>query len=255
MTEVSGIEIVWVSLGGILSGVLNTLASSGSAVTLPLLVFVGLPPSVANATNRIGIVAGAVTSTAMFHREGLLDLRRATKICVWPWLGTIGGVLAATRITDDATQLTILVAVVLAFVMILLGSKRFLKQVEGEPKGVTPVSALILVGVGFWAGFIVLDSATYLLLALVLGLNFSLKHANAVKAYALLGIAVISVLIFWGHHQLDWLAGLLLAVGNAVGAAIGARAAVLPNADVWVYRLLVAVVSLELAKMGYDYLA
>ena len=253
MTEVSGLEIVWVLLGGVLSGILNTLASSGSAVTLPLLVFVGLHPSVANATNRIGIVAGAVTSTMMFHKEGLLDLKQATKVCVWPWLGTIGGAVAATHITDDATQLTIMIAVVLAFILILVGSKRFLKEVEGEPRAMGPGKALRLLAVGFWAGFIVLDSATYLLLALVLGLNYSLKHANAVKPCALLGIALLSVLVFWGHHQLDWLAGLLLAAGNVVGAAIGARAAILPNADVWVYRLLVTVVSLELLKMGYDY--
>ena len=60
---------LYAALGGILSGVLNTLASSGSAVTLPLLVWLGVTPTVANATNRLGIVTGALTSTLVFHRN------------------------------------------------------------------------------------------------------------------------------------------------------------------------------------------
>lgn len=253
MNEVTGMEIVWVLLGGVLSGFLNTLASSGSAVTLPLLVFVGLSPSVANATNRIGIVMGAVTSTAMFYKEGLLKLKPVLRACVWPWAGAFLGAEAATRVSDRATELTILVAVLLAFILVIFGAKRFLRTPTEPPKHPSLRDGLILFVVGVWAGYIVLDSATYLLLALVLCLNLDLKHANAYKAVSLLGIALISIIVFQSHHQLNLTAGVMLAVGNVVGAWAGAKCAVLPHAEKWVYRLLVFIVSAELLKMIHDF--
>jgi len=251
--ELSGLTPLWILIGGVLSGFMNALASSGSAVTLPLLMFVGLPANVANATNRLGIITGALTSVLVFRREGLLDWKPALKICLWPWLGAVVGAIMATRITNKATELTIFVAVVLAFVLILVGSKRFLRPVTGSPKPLGLVQAVILFAVGIWAGFIVLDSATYLLLALVLGLNVELRQANAYKALSLLGIAVLSVLVFWEHHQLHLGAGALLAVGNVVGAWLGTRCAVLKGSEVWVYRLLVLIISLELLKLGYGF--
>jgi uncharacterized membrane protein YfcA len=183
----------------------------------------------------------------------LLEWKPALKICLWPWLGAIVGAVLATRITDKATELTIFVAVLLAFVLILVGSKRFLRPVTGPPRHLGLIQAAVLFAVGIWAGFIVLDSATYLLLALVLGLNIDLRQANAYKALSLLGIALLSVVVFWEHHQLHLGAGALLAVGNVLGSWLGTRCAVLKGSEVWVYRLLVSIISLELLKLGYSF--
>lgn len=81
--------------------------------------------------------------------------------------------------------------------------------------------------VGVWARFIVLDSATFLLLALVLGLNLNLRQANAYKSLALLGMAFLSILVFWENGELNLAAGALLAIDNLAGAWIGARCALM----------------------------
>lgn len=252
MGELSQLELFYAFLGGCLGGFLNTLASSGSAVTLPLLVFLGLHPLAANATNRLGIVTGALTSVWIFHREGVLDYKPALKVCLWPWAGAALGAYLATRISDQQTEEVILVAVIASFILILMGSRRFLLASVAEPKSLGAKWAAILFLIGVWAGFIVLDSATFLLLAFVLGLGIELKHANAYKALALLGIALISVVVFWGNSALDWSVGAALAVGNVVGSAVAARCAVLKGANVWVYRLFVLVVTLELVKMVWQ---
>lgn len=248
-------QILAILLGGVLSGFLNTLASSGSAVTLPLLMFIGLHPGVANATNRMGIISGALTSVLVFRREALLPWKPALRICLWPWMGAIAGAAAASRISDRATEETIFAAVIFAFFLVLKGSKKFLRPVVGDPKQLRWPHALLLFAVGVWAGFIVLDSATFLLLAMVLALNIDLRHANAYKSLALLGISSLSVLVFWESHLLNLPAGALLAAGNLVGAWVGARCSVLKGSDVWVYRLLVTVISLELCKLTYQMLA
>ena len=62
---------------GFLAGLINTLASSGSAVTLPLLVFMGLPANVANGTNRVPLFIGRLASIAAFHPDVILTPHNA----------------------------------------------------------------------------------------------------------------------------------------------------------------------------------
>lgn len=236
-------------LGGILSGVLNTLASSGSAVTLPLLVFLGMHETMANATNRLGIIFGTVTSVWVFHRKGLLNWRLAGPIAGLITLGAALGAWVASRISDHSTHQAITVAIVVAFILIALGSKRFLRETEGEPRAVNLVRALLLLGVGFWTGFIVLDSATYMLLALVLAFNINLTYANPIKALCLLTCCTISTLIFAAHGQIRWDLGIALGFGNVLGSWGAAHFASRPESRVWVFRVLVLVVGGEMLAL------
>src|SRR5437899_12849925 len=69
------VEIFVIVAAGLVSGFVNTLASSGSAVTLPLMIFRGLPATVANRTNRVPLLAGALAALLAFHRSGVLERR------------------------------------------------------------------------------------------------------------------------------------------------------------------------------------
>ena len=112
-----------------------------------------------------------------------------------------------------------------------------------------------LLGVGFWLGFIVLDGATYLLLVLILMFRYDLIHANALKA--LLGVAttLVPILMFAGHGSIRWPQGLVLSAGSVVGGYIGARLTMHERAKYWVYRILVAVLILEIIHLGIQYVA
>lgn len=236
-------------LGGIFSGVLNTLASSGSAVTLPLLVFLGVHPTAANATNRLGIVFGSLTSVWVFHRKGLLPWSLSGPIAALVTGGAAAGAWFASRLSDTSTHEVITAAVVIAFLLILLGSKRFLRETQGEPRPLNAARALLLLAVGFWTGFIVLDSATYMLLSFVLAFNINLTYANPIKAFCLLSCCLISTLVFAVHGQIRWDLGMALGVGNILGSWVAAHFASRPESKVWVYRLLVLVVGGELLAL------
>ena len=56
---------------GFLAGVINTLAGGGSLFTLPVLIFLGLPPNIANGTNRIAIVMQSLTGTLGYKSKGV----------------------------------------------------------------------------------------------------------------------------------------------------------------------------------------
>jgi uncharacterized membrane protein YfcA len=149
----------------------------------------------------------------------------------------------------------IIAAVVIAFFLLLIKPGRWLKAQSAETvqlKGKW-IQMLILIGVGFWAGFIVLDSATYMLFALVLGFGYDLIRANAVKALFLFSVSFSSLLIFYVHHEVNWQIGGLLAVGSVFGGWLGARIASKEWAKIWVYRTLVIIILAEILHLIYKF--
>src|SRR5258708_22686242 len=87
--------VLAILIGGLACGFVNTLASSGSAISLPLLLFLALPEIAANATNRLSVLFGSLIALQTFHAEGQMEWRAAGKMAVPPTLGSIVGVVAA----------------------------------------------------------------------------------------------------------------------------------------------------------------
>jgi uncharacterized protein len=84
-------EIAVIVAAGVNSGFISTLASSGSAVTLPLMILIGLPATVANGTNRLPLLAGAIAALMTFHCAGVIDWRNGLILSIPVVAGTIGG--------------------------------------------------------------------------------------------------------------------------------------------------------------------
>ncbi|MDW7712386.1 MAG: TSUP family transporter, partial [Deferrisomatales bacterium] len=97
---------------GLVAGTINVVAGGGSFLTLPVLIFVGLPPTIANATNRVGVLLQNVGAVWGFHRHGVLDWRSVAWAAFPAALGSLLGTWAALRVGDEAFQR------ILAFLMI-----------------------------------------------------------------------------------------------------------------------------------------
>ena len=150
------IELVIAAFGGFLCGFLNTVASSGSAVTLPLLVFMGLTPIVANATNRVPVVVAALIATITFLRAKVIDWQIAIKILIPVVLGSIAGAAFVDTLQQEQIKFLISVAVLLAFVLLFSGLKKILQKEFEQGARFRFVEIIVLFLVGFWLGLIVL---------------------------------------------------------------------------------------------------
>jgi uncharacterized protein len=243
------VEIAVIVAAGVISGFINTLASSGSAVTLPLMILIGLPATVANGTNRLPLLAGAIAALITFHRAGVIDGRNGLILSIPVVAGTIGGASLASVLAAKTMGWAVVVAVIAAFAMLVSNPKRFLRPAaEGGPS-VSLINAAIFVPIGLWAGFIVLDSATYMLLGLVVVIGYDLIRANGIKSLFLLWISLASLLVFYVDGEINWRVGLWLSVGSVGGAAIGGLLATKEWAKVWVFRLLVVVILAEIVQL------
>lgn len=248
------IELVIAAFGGFLCGFLNTVASSGSAVTLPLLVFMGLSPIVANATNRVPVVVAAFIATISFLRAKVIDWKIAIKILIPTVLGSIVGAEFVDTLPQENIKLLISVAVLLAFLLLFSGLKKILQKEFEEVTHFRLIENIILFLVGFWLGLIVLDGATYLLLALIVFVRLPLVKANAYKNLVLFVTSAIALSVFARNGEVNWEIGGVMAVGAVLGGLIGARFALNPIAKVWTFRFLVIIISLELVHIGMQYI-
>lgn len=239
-------------LAGVALGLLNTVSSSGSAVSLPILLALGFPASIANATNRVPVLAGLAIALWRFQRAEAIPWRLSLKLLPGMLLGTLIGtglsLLASMMELVGAIQF----ALIAALVLLLIKPQRWLGRTGFDPDNVKVDLRLqlVFVAIGIWAGFIVLDTSTYVLLSLVLLSGISLVQANGVKIVLMGAASLLSVILFVADGQVNWMAALPLSAGSVVGSMIGSKLALGPAAQQWIYRLLLVTISAELVAMA-----
>ena len=243
------LEALLVTIAGFVGGFVSTLASNGSSVTLPALELFGLPEHVANGTNRLSVLALGLVGTISFANRGLIDWRKGAWIAAFIALGTIVGSSVAVDLSDAILDVIVISGLLLVLGMILARPGRWLRGREGALKPFGWVQAAVYFAIGVYAGLVVLGSGFFMLAALVMLTGCDLREGNAMKAFILLVVALQSLLIFAESGEVDWGAGLPLALGSAVGAYFAARLAAKSWAKVWVYRFLVVVVILSIAYL------
>lgn len=243
---------LWLTLlgAGILCGFLNAAASSGSAISLPLLLALGLPPAVANGTNRLPVVVGMATAFWRFQRARAIPWPFTLRLLPSFVLSALVGAVLADRLPMAHIRVLVQIALLVALGLVLLRPQRWLAADRfGDALEISPKLLLLMAGVGLWTGLIVLDAATYLLVSLVLVGGVALEQANAIKA-VLIGLASLgSLMVFARDGVVDWGAGLPLMLGSALGGWLGASLALGPQAKTWIYRLLILALGAEVVVM------
>jgi uncharacterized membrane protein YfcA len=243
------------ALAGAACGFLNTLASSGSAVSLPILVMLGLPEGAANATNRLPVLIGSMMATFTFARSGKVDWNAAWKLALPAATGAVLGTYFAELLPNKEMGYLITGAILLALLLLFTKTKSALaKDIDGPP-AVTPLAMVLMFAVGVWLGLIVLDGATYLLLILILVCSYALPNANALKTIILAATTVIAIAMFWSKGDVWLMEGIVLSVGSVLGGHFGAKLSSRPSARTWAFRLLIVAIGLELAHLGWHYTA
>ena len=253
--EITFTTAVLLTVAGALGGLLNTVASSGSAVTLPVMIALGLHPMLANATNRVPVLFGFAAAVWKYHRADQLPWRVGFRVSLPLVLGAVLGALSASVLSDVKTGILTILAVGLALVVVLFNPSKWL---HADQSGRTPDNGILVTGVlfivGLWAGLIVLDSGIYLLGTLVLLAHYPIREANAIKALGIGLVALLSVIVFTIRGEIDWLWAIPLSVGGIIGSLIGTRFSLGPNAAKWVFWMLVFILGIEAVKLSFRFL-
>jgi uncharacterized membrane protein YfcA len=237
---------------GCAAGTLNVLAGGGSLLTVPILIFLGLPATVANGTNRVAILAQNIGASWSFHRRGKLDSRWLRAALAPTLTGAILGAWAATRVSDDQFQR------VLALAMIAVAAWMVLRRPgagAGDGSEVPPPPSnrflfhLAWFGVGLYGGFIQAGLG-FVILAVVSAAGLDLVRGNALKVTLVLAFTPFALLLFAMDGLVDWRLGTALALGNLVGGQVGVHLTVLKG-QAWVRHVVVVSVVIFAVRLWW----
>lgn len=239
-------------IGGVAAGIINTLAGNGSAITLSLLIFTGMPANVANATNRIGALAQTLTAVLSLRRTKRTKL--LLQDALWFFLPSVAGTLIGAYLAIDIDPL-LLRRIIGVFMLTLLLTMIYKPSKWRGPTdlGKTKknfLNAGIIFLIAVYGGFIQMGIGIMLLATLVLLARYSLRDANIIKLLLALVFVVPAFLVFAWSGDMEWFPGSILALGQALGAWVGARYILfLPRANQivrWVLILILTASSLSL---------
>jgi hypothetical protein len=209
------------AVAGIAVGFLNVMAGGGSLISLPILIFLGLEPAVANGTNRVAILVQNITAVSSFRSQGYSEIRRSLGLALCTVPGAIAGAFAAV-VVDPVLFKRILGVVLVAAVILIL--RKGPSAADADGGAIRPVLAhLSMVGVGFWGGFLQAGVGFLIMPVLYQLLRLDLIRVNMHKVF-IVGIYTIpALLVFALQAKVWWLGGLALSVGNATGAWLATR--------------------------------
>ncbi|GAB4321795.1 MAG: sulfite exporter TauE/SafE family protein [Candidatus Zixiibacteriota bacterium] len=245
MFDVAWYMYVAVIAAGFAAGFINTLAGSGSLITLPLLIFLGLPATVANGTNRVAILLQNIIGVSSFRQQKVLDVPGGLLLAIPAVVGSLVGARIAVDLDETMMRRAIGVLMVVMFFIILIRPNRWLTGHTAETAGRLPlVRILVLFGIGVYGGFIQAGVGIFLLAGLVLSAGYDVVRANAVKLLIVLVFTPFALVVFLLNDQVNWPVGLVLAIGNMAGALVASRMAVRRGAQfVRVLLIIVVIVS------------
>lgn len=242
------VEYTLLLLGGFAAGIINTLAGNGSAITLSLLIFMGLPADVSNATNRIGALAQTIT--AVFSLKRTPRTRVLFADSYWFFIpsiiGSVVGALIAVEIDPGLLKLIIGGIMLLLLITLVTNPKKWDIATDTSKNRKTWLNAFLVFLVAVYGGFIQMGIGIMLLSILVLIANYSLRDANIIKLILSLIFVMPAFFVFLYTGGMKWLPGITLAVGQAIGAVIGARYILfLPKANLYVRWVLIVILTVS----------
>ncbi len=237
--------------GGTIAGFINTLAGSGSLITLPILIFLGLPANVANGTNRIGILFQSIVGIFKFQQSGKLPWGNG-QFLIWPTtLGAIVGAFIAIDLNEQWMNYSIAAVMLCMLAVILFKPEKWLKEhteLADNYRGIGNFA--LFFAIGFYGGFIQAGVGVFLLIAMVARCGFSMVNANAIKLVLVLIFTIPAAAIFIYYGQVDWTLGIIMALGQGLGAWLAATFATgSKTAALWTRRLLIVVIILSVVKL------
>lgn len=227
---------------GVVAGTVNVIAGGGSFLTLPVLIFLGLPTTVANGTNRVALLLQNIGAVWGFSRHGVLDWRFTLRVVTPAILGATLGAWLALDVGDLAFRrlLAVLMLAVTLWTVVDPMERRVRRRTAPPRRAPGPALWLLFFAIGVYGGFIQ-AGVGFLLLAGTTLAGLDLVRGNAVKVLCVLAWTFATLTVFASAGQVDWDAGLAMGAGNLVGSQVGVRYTVLKG-HAWVRAFLIVTI-------------
>lgn len=224
--DINIFQLLLLLIAGMAAGLLNALAGGGSFMTVPLLIFTGLEPTVANATNRLGIWIQSLFGTRKFSSMGYFPKKYSFRAALPVALGALVGAYLATVVSDAAFKkyFAFFMVLMTLFTFVNTKPKELKTDVEFTVKGFI-LNTVGFFFIGIYGGFAQAGVGFMMVAASVMS-GLDMVRAHAVKLFLNLVAATISVAIFIYAGKVLYLPAIALGIGMSIGAVTAANISV-----------------------------
>lgn len=208
-------------VASILAGILNTIAGGGTFLTFPALVFVGVPPIIANATSTAAALPGYLSSAVGFREElRAFDRPQFLRLTVLTLLGGILG--SGLLLVSSNTAFSFIVPfLLLGATIAFLYGEQIRKWASSKSRSITPFSAATMLAVAIYGGYFNGGLGIILLALFALWGMADIHLMNGMKSWLSFALSAISVAIFAIAGLIAWPQALTMMAGTTVGGYLG----------------------------------
>ena len=217
-------DALLITLAGMAAGMINTVVGSGSLITFPTLVALGYPPVLANVSNNIGLVPGALSGVIGYRRELRGQRDRLLKLVPASIIGGLTGSILLLVLPSGVFRRVVIVLIVLALVLVVV-QPRLARRLAHPGHAPSPVTAplMVLVGLaGVYGGYFGAAQGIILIALLGIFLAEDLQRLNGVKNVLAMCVNLVASATFIIATDVNWAIVGCIAVGSVIGGQLGA---------------------------------
>ncbi|MBW7982256.1 sulfite exporter TauE/SafE family protein [Enterobacillus tribolii] len=234
----------------IVAGFIDSIAGGGGLLTVPALLAAGLPPAQALATNKLQSVGGSFSASLYFVRRKVVNLADQKLVIALTFAGSVIGSLMVQHLQADILRQLLPLLVIGVGIYFLL-TPRLGESDRQRRLSWVPFAIIAGGGVGFYDGFFGPGAGSFYALAYVTlcGFNLAKSTAHAKVLNFTSNLAALLCFALGGH--MVWSVGLVMLVGQVIGARMGARM-VLSKGQRLIRPMIVVVSFAVSCKLLYD---
>ncbi len=238
-------------LTAVAAGFVDSIAGGGGLLTVPALLFAGLPPQMALGTNKLQSSCGTAVAVSRYAGSGLVHWRAVRFAVPAAFLSSIGGALLVGNLPDTLLRKCVPALLIVVAVYMVLGREPARLSQSPDGNGVGKDASQVAFGVsagvvlGFYDGFFGPGVGAFWTVACMAILGLGALPATAYTKAANLASNLGSLLVFVAAGKVDWLCAGVMLCGQLIGARAGSGMVLRGGARV--IRPLLVVVAIGLA--------
>lgn len=236
---------------GFIAAFLNTVGGGGSLFSVPILTFLGLPITNANATSRVAILFQNIFAASGFRSKGVeLPMPYSIYLGLSAMVGGFIGSMLASRIQDEVFNKIFVGVMILSVVLIIYDPFKAKGSKEVYTVKSQIIGTILFFFVGIYGGFV--QAGVGFLVIAVLGLvnKMQLVKTNYVKVFSAIVYTIVSVIVFAIEGKIIWVTGFVLAIGHALGGWYASRWSV-DKGEVWIKRVMIVSIIAMAIKLWF----
>ena len=235
---------------GIAAGFVDSIAGGGGLLTMPVLLWSGLPPAIALGTNKLQGAIGTLTSSFNYYRNGHVPFRTALFSIITAFIGSAIGTYSVQQF-DNQTLSALLPVLLIGFALFFLFSHRMTDQDARQRLNQYTFALTAGLGIGFYDGFFGPGAGAFYVIAYITLLGYGVTKATAHTKLLNFSSNISALIFFQLSGLVVWEVGLIMGLGQVIGSYTGSHMTMKHGVKL-VKPMIITVSILMSAKLLYD---